>query len=391
MTNGMKNVARYDRGSVEKTVVTDEGYLRGEAIVTRAGVFLYQNPDGTVRRELRHPDEVFIQDSLHSMQLRPITNGHPAERLVTAENAKKLAIGFTGENIRTDGHYVIAPLVITDKKGVDIITYNNRRELSLGYTVDLLEEAGTYNGEPYTHRQTNIRYNHLAIVDRGRAGPEARIHLDAQDAEEIVREDIINNKEIEMNEEKLGIVTLDGIEYKTPPEVMNAYKKAQKECETLKLKLDEKIKETEKTLAEKDALKEKVEELESVNMDEAIQEAVKSRVQLINKAQQVLGNAASEVHMDSMSNIDIMKQVVMTKCPKANLDQASDIYIEARFDALMENLLDEKETAGIAKQRAHAAPKMDNSDISSVEQARHNMKNRVLTSWKDTPALKNAN
>ena len=86
-----KNVARYDRGSVRgDAIVTDEGYIRAHAVVTRTGVFLYKNADGSTRRELRHPDDVWNEDSIATMDLIPVTNGHPSEKLVTAENSKRL-------------------------------------------------------------------------------------------------------------------------------------------------------------------------------------------------------------------------------------------------------------------------------------------------------------
>lgn len=186
----LNDVARFDRGQVKgDAFITDEGYIKANAIVTRTGVFLYKNPDGTIRKELRHPDEVFKIDSLDTMKMIPVTNGHPQERLVSAENAKRLAIGYTGETITQDGEFVLSNLVITDLASVKDVTDKNRRELSLGYTVDLIPEEGSYNGQPYNFRQSNIKYNHLSIVDNARAGSEARIALDSFDAEEILIEE----------------------------------------------------------------------------------------------------------------------------------------------------------------------------------------------------------
>mgnify|MGYP000088398843 FL=1 len=55
-----KGVARYDQGEfVGGTMTTDEGFLKTTAITTRTGVFTYKNLDGSLRKELRHPDDVF--------------------------------------------------------------------------------------------------------------------------------------------------------------------------------------------------------------------------------------------------------------------------------------------------------------------------------------------
>ena len=55
------------------------------------------------------------------------------------------------------------------------------RELSLGYELDLDETPGTWNGEPYDAIQKNIRVNHLALVDKARAGDQARLNTDGLD------------------------------------------------------------------------------------------------------------------------------------------------------------------------------------------------------------------
>ena len=47
----LNDVARFDRGQVKgDAFITDEGYIKANAIVTRTGVFLYKNPDGTIRK-----------------------------------------------------------------------------------------------------------------------------------------------------------------------------------------------------------------------------------------------------------------------------------------------------------------------------------------------------
>ncbi|MEM3318763.1 MAG: DUF2213 domain-containing protein, partial [Thermoplasmatales archaeon] len=164
------SIARYDIGSVKgDAVVSPEGYIKANAIVTRTGIFIYQNQDGSIRKELRHPTHVWEDQSLESLKMIPITNGHPKERMVTPENFKKLAIGYTGETIKKDDENILANLVITDQEGIDAVIKNGRKELSLGYLVDLDETPGVYEGEKYDAMQTNIRYNHLAIVDKARA------------------------------------------------------------------------------------------------------------------------------------------------------------------------------------------------------------------------------
>ena len=97
----MDEVIRYDRSSIGKTFKTSNGFLRTDAVITRTGIFKYKNPDGTIRRELRRPEEVFKQDALDSIKMIPVTNNHPYlvsgdenDKMVTTVNAGKYQVGF---------------------------------------------------------------------------------------------------------------------------------------------------------------------------------------------------------------------------------------------------------------------------------------------------------
>ena len=161
---------------ISKFGTTEEGFLKGIASVTNIGVFPYLKADGSWEWELRHPDDVFAQESLDSLKMKPITNDHPTE-LVTPENIDKYQVGNIGNDIRSwDGIHVAVDMVIQKKDAIDAIVLG-KRGFSCGYTCDLVDESGTYLGVPYTKRQTNIRYNHLSLVNEGRAGEDARIKI----------------------------------------------------------------------------------------------------------------------------------------------------------------------------------------------------------------------
>ena len=78
----MKTVARYDQGEIKACAdFTNEGFLKCDAIVTRTGVFFYKNPDGTIRKELRHPDDVLQEESLQTMKMIPLTNDWSMQKM----------------------------------------------------------------------------------------------------------------------------------------------------------------------------------------------------------------------------------------------------------------------------------------------------------------------
>lgn len=336
-----ERVSRFDRGAVKgEATLTEEGYIRANAIVTRSGVFNYKNEDGSLRRELRHPDEVWNTDSLASMEMIPVTNNHPAEKLVNAKNFKRLAIGYTGENIQKDGDYIIAPVVITDQDGVDWVKNQGRKELSLGYTVDLHPESGTYNGDNYDFVQKNIRYNHLAIVNQARAGSEARIALDS--AEIFNEEDKMSKRKIKIDNEEVMVEssTADYID-KMMMDLKNLEdekRRVEDEIAMIRDKLD-------RAEAERDSYKERLDNPKYPNgettvqakMDESsFKRAVSDRVKVLKAAEEVL-ERSKRTNLDSMSNVEIQKMVI-AQCRKTIcLDGKSESYIEAMFDTILDD------------------------------------------------------
>lgn len=373
----IQTVARFDRGLVKgDAVLTDEGYIRAKAVVTRTGIFLYNNPDGSIRRELRHPEDVWNEDSIASMELIPVTNNHPDEKLVNSKNSKKLAIGYTGETIKKDGNYILANVVITDQDAVDWVKNQGRKELSLGYTVDLVPENGSFNGEPYDFRQTNIRYNHLAIVNQARAGAEARIALDSQDTVEILTEvEQMAKRKIKIDEEEVMVepATADYVE---------RLEKDLRNLEDEKRRVDDEIKmirdRLERAEAERDSMKDRLDnpkekngattaeaKMDSVSFNKAVQE----RVKVLKTADEHL-DKTQKANLDSMSDLEI-KKAVISKCRKSiSLDGKSPAYIEAMFDTI----LDEKIAGKVNVDNVEFKKPDHNMDgLSPTEAARQKM------------------
>lgn len=169
---------REDIGTLAPARRLDDGRLIVDATFTRCGVFSYQNLDGSERLEYRPESEVFAPESVGSLALVPATDDHPPV-MITAINAKQYAIGQVGENVRRDGRHLAGRLVVNDSAAVSKMD-RGKRELSCGYDCDLEIAPGiSPEGERYDAIQRNIVYNHVAIVDAGRAG-SARVRMDAR-------------------------------------------------------------------------------------------------------------------------------------------------------------------------------------------------------------------
>ena len=173
----LKRVERLDSIPLSDTYWTEEGYLMDKPVVTSVGIFEYKNADGSTRRELRLPENVFDPESLASYRGKPVILTHRAGA-VDKNNVDREHIGtMLSEGIQ-DGDDVRVEIIIHD---TDIIKQTGLRELSLGYSLDLDETPGTWNGQHYDAIQTNIRINHLALVEKARAGEQARLNIDSQD------------------------------------------------------------------------------------------------------------------------------------------------------------------------------------------------------------------
>ena len=172
----LKRVLRLDSIPLDETYWTEEGYLIDHPIVTSVGIFEYMNDDGTVRRELRLPEHVFDPASLASYKGKPVIVTHKAG-VVNKNNVHRETIGTILSEGYQDGDNVRCEIVI---HSTDNMKRSGLRELSLGYDLDLIETPGIWKGLPYDAIQTNIRINHLALVDEARAGDQARLNIDGK-------------------------------------------------------------------------------------------------------------------------------------------------------------------------------------------------------------------
>lgn len=317
-----------DRSAMPKVTRTPEGFLRGEALVTRAGVFEYRNQDGSSRFELRHPDDV-LNDSLASLRMVPITVNHPNE-LVNSDNAAQLSVGTTGEYVQRDGNNVIVPLTITHADGIAAIEAG-KQELSLGYSLELVREDGEYDGQKYTHRQKNIVYNHLAIVDKARAGKTARLNLDGASVQ-VIAEDASEEESHQMHK-----INIDGLQYDAAPEVDRHLQKLTARVDEADAAVKTANSRADKAEAERDTAKDQVKDLQAKldSAEKGVGARVKERIDLVQKASRV-ANADELYKLDT--DRAIMEKALKARHPSISLDGKSDDYVSARFDAMLDAL-----------------------------------------------------
>lgn len=334
----VSTVLRYDAATLGQAQRTPQGFLRVPARLTRTGVLVYRRADGSERRELRRPEQVFAPESLATLADAPVTDLHPG--MVTPDNVQQLSRGHVRHSsVRADGSYVAAELVITDGKMIAAVESRTRREVSCGYQCKLLEQPGVWNGERYDAEQTHIVYNHAGLGPEkwGRAGSECAVRLDGDAALVIDADDPERQPEPPKHKKggtPMDLVTLkiDGIDTQVPTQAQQLITQALS-------KRDERIAELNKDAtankARLDALQGELDgtktKLTEATDPKRLDAAITERVALLDKARPVLG---ADFKFDGMSARAIKEAVIAKLDAAAKFDGKSDEYVQGRFDSL---------------------------------------------------------
>nr|DAV62176.1 MAG TPA: hypothetical protein [Caudoviricetes sp.] len=156
---------------------TPEGYLVCKDVpIARTGTQEYrgmefggENPE-KIYVVKRPEEEVFSKAALASFEGKPVVDEHPSED-VTPDNIGRYIKGTCRDVHRGEGALsdcVIADLIIYDKELIKKVE-NGKRDISCGY--DCLWDPE--NDDTYVQRE--IRGNHVAVVEKGRAGHKVSI------------------------------------------------------------------------------------------------------------------------------------------------------------------------------------------------------------------------
>ena len=124
----------------------------------------------------RPAEELSSEETVRSVIGIPITLEH---EYIDPEVKPENQVGMTGDNAKWRAPYLMNSLHITDADAIRRIEDDSMRQLSLGYTYDPEWTAGeTADGEHYDLIMRNIRANHVALVEEGRAGPDVMVFDD---------------------------------------------------------------------------------------------------------------------------------------------------------------------------------------------------------------------
>lgn len=417
-----------------RAVRTSEGYIKDSPIIGRSGVQEYRTADGRRVKEYRPQNVIFSAQALAALRGIPVVDQHPGA--VNSANVRQHIVGTVLSEGRQDGNAIVADVMIYDTAPIDKA---GRKELSLGYSVRVDETPGVSpEGEAYDQRvEAILSYNHLGIVERGRAGI-ARLRLDGDDAIDAVlaadeapepstsSNNPVNRQEGQTMAEPASVhVRVDGIAYTATPELASVVDRlrqdaAQAAATAERVRADaaasadkaradaasvvekaraDAAEAAAKTRAELDVVVARADAAEAQrDAERARADAAEARIPQVQaeaaaavRARLALEASAKQHGVDvraDASDLDLKSAVILKLAPAATLAGKSPEYISARLDAELERAATQH--ANGAAQVAAAAPaavaaRADaqvTGDRNDAETAYAEYVNELQTRWK---------
>ena len=176
--NKMKPTLVFDASS--KRRFDENGFMHVESShITKEQVAPYRGREIPGWEELGlDPDKVYfgyrpaeeLKKAIQTFNGLPIMLMH---HTVSADDPKKeYQVGSMATNAVWNDPYVDNGMIFTDSVGIEAVKNGTFREISWAYQYDPDFTPGVFNGIPYDFVMRNLRGNHVAIVEEGRAGPD---------------------------------------------------------------------------------------------------------------------------------------------------------------------------------------------------------------------------
>ncbi|MFT8655937.1 MAG: DUF2213 domain-containing protein [Acetobacter papayae] len=120
-----------------------------------------------------NPDQIYqlyrdadaLRDAAETINGKPILDIH--QPINAEDHPREITVGSV-INPQFEAPDLIGELSIWDGDAIKAIQDGSKRCVSAGYAYDAVPETGEVNGQPYTLKMVNIRFNHLALVETPR-------------------------------------------------------------------------------------------------------------------------------------------------------------------------------------------------------------------------------
>ncbi len=163
-----------------------------------------------------NPDKVYygyrsaknLEEGASSFNGLPLLREHHIEHAEKPQ--KEHRVGSLGTECRYASPYLQNSIIVTDAEAIRKIETGERVELSAAYAYEPVFEAGVFEGQAYDFVMTQIKGNHVALVEEGRAGPDVVVadsKFDDKSNEKTVNYSQKNNEELALPiDKKIAVV-----------------------------------------------------------------------------------------------------------------------------------------------------------------------------------------
>lgn len=239
------------------------------------------------------------EEELNKVETIQSLNGVPLQLEHHDDTAEKPAqytrIGATGTDAVFEYPYLSNSLHFFNQKAIDLIESGEKCELSIGYDCEIHKESGEFEGVPYDFVQRNIKIQHVALVECGRAGADVKVS---------------DSKEIILNSEKTEVKQMDKEKLL---QLINELVKAGASEEEIKAKIDEL---TADACEDDDEVEVETEEVETEEPDT---EEVEEQEQ----------ETSDEEQTEQKDDDDLIIEEVKAELEKAGLDAENEELVKA--------------------------------------------------------------
>lgn len=204
-----------NKGTHRKT--DENGYLFvDQSPILKAGVLEYYGSelidggdDDTIKGRKIDPKKIYrvyipreeLIKSADSFKLLPITNDHQWLGREGAD-AREYQEGTSGDSVTVKGDMLYVPLKFTGDEIIEDLESGDKEELSASYT----NELSWADNPDYDFVASDIKGNHIALVEKGRCGSDVRVlnqameskHMKTKVSNELKL--IIDGKEVDLEQ-----------------------------------------------------------------------------------------------------------------------------------------------------------------------------------------------
>jgi hypothetical protein len=159
----------------------DDGRLLARSVpISRAGISIYFGREIPGWRGLGldgwrtyrlHRDPAELRKAASSFDGAPMLSEHCA---IDGDYPRELVTGSIGD-AHFDGEFLRADVCVWSADAIRGIEGGDRRELSCGYSYRPIMRPGVFRGQRFDGKMSEIKGNHVALVNVGRAGSDCAL------------------------------------------------------------------------------------------------------------------------------------------------------------------------------------------------------------------------